>query len=58
VWSWTGTIVRFHHKVLPPLPGTKTLRLIRRHYKKTPKAENAVRDSIGMGATEEDNKKK
>jgi hypothetical protein len=40
-------------------PGTKTLRLNRKPYKKTPKAENAVRDCVGMGAVkEEDNKKK
>ena len=40
-------------------PGTKTLRLNRKPYKKTPKAENAVRDCLGMGAVkEEDNKKK
>jgi hypothetical protein len=40
-------------------PGTKTRRLIRKPYKKTPTAENGVRDSAGMGAlTEEDNKKK
>ena len=38
-------------------PGTKTLRLNRKPYKKTPKAEDAVRDSVGMGATEEDKKK-
>jgi hypothetical protein len=40
-------------------PGTKTLRLIRKDHQNAPKAENAVRDSVGMGAvTEEDNKKK
>ena len=40
-------------------PGTRTLRLIRKPYKMSPKAENAVRDPVGMGAvTEEDNKKK
>lgn len=59
MWSWTSTIVRFHHKVLPPRRVLKPLRLIRKPYKKTPKAENAVRDSVGMGeVAEEDNKKK
>jgi hypothetical protein len=34
-------------------------RLIRKPYKMSPKAENAVCDPVGMGAvTEEDNKKK
>jgi hypothetical protein len=41
-----------------PPPGTETVRLIRKPYKMTPKAENAVRDSVGKGATEEDSKKK
>jgi hypothetical protein len=39
-------------------PGTKTLRLIRKPYKKTPKTENAVRDSVGMEAVKEEDKKK